>query len=353
MLATFAKRAPGLGAAVATAGGGVAVAGQMPESLHISGIPCSLVLGAVAGNLAPPHVRAMLDPGVKFATTTVLRAGIVAVGAKLSATQVLALGWTTVPAACASVGAGVIAIPLLAKGAGLPPRLGALLAAGTSICGVTAIGAVAPAIAATQAEVAVAVANVVAYGSAGMLAYPHVARHLFPPEDSKNIGLFLGLAVHDTAQVMGCAASYAQTYGDEAVIAAAAVAKLTRNCFLAGVVPLMAWKHGTRAGIAAKAAVPTFVLGFIGAAGLRTAGDMYFEGDDAARWAAGATWVGGFLGTKCLLATGLAGVGLSVDAAAFLSAGVRPFLVGGAGALIVGGAGLASAQLLSRLRPVT
>ena len=78
--------------------------------------------------------------------------------------------------------------------------LGALLAAGTSICGVTAIGATAPAIAATQAEVAVAVANVVAYGSAGMLAYPHVARHLFPHEDSKNIGLFLGLAVHDTAQ---------------------------------------------------------------------------------------------------------------------------------------------------------
>ena len=42
MLATFTKRAPGLGAAVATAAGGVAVATQMPESLHISGIPCSL-----------------------------------------------------------------------------------------------------------------------------------------------------------------------------------------------------------------------------------------------------------------------------------------------------------------------
>ena len=171
-----------------------------------------------ANNLAPANVRQALQPGVKFATTTVLRAGIVAVGAKLSATQVLALGWTTVPAACASVGAGLVAIPLLAKGAGLPPRLGALLAAGTSICGVTAIGATAPAIAATQAEVAVAVANVVAYGSAGMLAYPHVARHLFPHEDSKNIGLFLGLAVHDTAQVMGCAASYAQTYCDEACL---------------------------------------------------------------------------------------------------------------------------------------
>ena len=118
MLATLAKTRPGLGAAVATAAGGVAVATQMPESLHISGIPCSLVLGAVANNLAPANVRQALQPGVKFATTTVLRAGIVAVGAKLSATQVLALGWTTVPAACASVGAGLVAIPLLAKGAG-------------------------------------------------------------------------------------------------------------------------------------------------------------------------------------------------------------------------------------------
>ena len=67
MLATFTKRAPGLGSAVATAAGGVAVATQMPESLHISGIPCSLVLGAVANNLAPPSIRQALQPGVKFA----------------------------------------------------------------------------------------------------------------------------------------------------------------------------------------------------------------------------------------------------------------------------------------------
>ena len=89
----------------------------------------------------------------------------------------------------------------------------------------------------------------------------------------------------------------------------------------------------------------------MGAAGVRTAGDVYFVGDEATRWKEGANFVGGALGTKCLLATGLAGVGLSVDASAFRSAGARPFLVGGAGAAIVGGVGLASAQLLSRLRP--
>ena len=161
-------------------------------------------------------------PPLRFAGSGILRAGIVCVGAKLSAAQVLGLGWTTVPAAACSVGAGVLAIPALARLAGLSPNLGALLAAGTSICGVTAISAVAPAVAATQAEVAVAVANVVCFGSLGMLAYPHVAAALFPRDDSKSIGLFLGLAVHDTAQVMGCAASYAEQYSDSAVVAAAA-----------------------------------------------------------------------------------------------------------------------------------
>ena len=44
-----------------------------------------------------------------------------------------------------------------------------LTAAGTSICGVTAITAVAPIIKAEQKHVAMAVANVVAFGTFGML----------------------------------------------------------------------------------------------------------------------------------------------------------------------------------------
>ena len=362
MFATAMKRAPGLCAAAATAAGGTAVASQLPSDLHISGIPVSIVLGACAGNAAPAALKEALKPGVAFATSTVLRSGIVAVGAKLSAAQVLALGWTTVPAAACSVGAGCLVIPALAARAGLAPRLGALLAAGTSICGVTAIGATAPAIGATQAEVAVAVANVVAFGSAGMLAYPHVAARLFPADDSSHVGLFLGLAVHDTAQVMGCAASYAEQYSDAAVVGAAAVAKLTRNVFLAGVVPLMALKHGGAAsGKSIAAAVPSFVAGFVGMSAVRSLGDYQVASGgkalgllDADDWKRQADWVGAVLGTKVLLATGLAGVGLSVDFNAFKSAGVRPFAVGAAGATIVGGVGLSTALLLSHLnRPAT
>mmetsp|Transcript_41426 Transcript_41426/g.133675 ORF Transcript_41426/g.133675 Transcript_41426/m.133675 type:complete len:374 (-) Transcript_41426:147-1268(-) len=357
------EHAPGIAAAAGTAGAATFVASQLPSQLHISAIPVSIVLGAAAGNAAPSAVTAAIKPGLSYATSNILRTGIVCVGAKLSAAQILALGWTTVPAAACSVGAGVTIIPMLAARFGLAPRLGALLACGTSICGVTAISAVAPAIAATQAEVAIAVANVVAFGSVGMLVYPHVAAALFPPSDSRAIGLFLGLAVHDTAQVMGCAASYAEQYSDAAVVGAAAVAKLTRNVFLAAVVPLMAVRHaaGATGGVTAKtfaAAVPAFVGGFLAMAAVRTLGDAQLANGgsalfafDSAQWKGGADWLGAVLGTKVLLSTGLAAVGLSVNFAAFHGAGLAPFAVGAAGASVVGGVGLSVALLMASLAP--
>ena len=48
----------------------------------------------------------------------------------------------------------------------------------TSICGVTAITALAPAVGAEQRHVAMAVANVVAFGTVGMLSYPYLAHGL-------------------------------------------------------------------------------------------------------------------------------------------------------------------------------
>ena len=85
-----------------------------------------------------------------------------------------------------------------------------------------------------------AVANVVAFGTFGMLAYPYLAHHLLAPE-SAQVGLFLGTAVHDTSQVLGSAMTYKEVYGDEAALQCAAVTKLTRNLFLAGVIPGLAW----------------------------------------------------------------------------------------------------------------
>lgn len=358
------RLAPGLAASAAIAGAAAAVASQLPASWHVSAIPVSIVLGAAAANGPLRAHAALLKPGVGSATTTVLRAGVICAGAKLSAMQVLSLGWATVPAAAAAVTVGMTAIPWLAARAGLAPRLGALIASGTSVCGVTAISAVGPAIGASQAEVAVAVANVVAFGSLAMLVHPHVAHYVLPPSDSASIGLFLGLAVHDTAQVMGSAAAYAEQYADAAVVSAAAVAKLTRNLALAAVVPLMAARHAPAAaagkaltaGALAKA-VPGFVAGFVLMALARSAGDAQLAAGGRAGWLLGCeAWqrlteaVGGFLSTKVLLPWAMAAVGLSVDVAAFAGVGWRPFAVGAAGAALVGTTGLAAAWLASRVR---
>ena len=222
---------PGLGVAFAVSQGGFAVADHISTAVGtpVAGVPLAILLGAAINNAVtlPRWVR----PGLRTASGTVLRIGIVCVGAKLSASDLLESGTFALVPVLISVGAGLYLIPKIAKSAGLHPRLGSLLAAGTSICGVTAVSALAPAIAATQAEVSVAVANVVVWGSCAMLAAPHLAHSLLG-KCSEAAGMWLGLAVHDTAQVMGAGLTYTQAYDDERAFKSATVTKLMRNMAL-------------------------------------------------------------------------------------------------------------------------
>ena len=91
-------------------------------------------------------LQALLQPGLKVATKAILQAGIVCVGAKLSALEVMKLGAVGIPVVLCSITAGMGSVIWINARLGLPAKLGYLTAAGTSICGVTAITAVAPAI---------------------------------------------------------------------------------------------------------------------------------------------------------------------------------------------------------------
>ena len=55
--------------------------------------------------------------------------------------------------------------------------------------------------------------------------------------DPIKAGLFLGTAIHDTAQVTGAALIYNQMYDMEKVVDVATVTKLTRNLFIIAVIP--------------------------------------------------------------------------------------------------------------------
>ncbi len=354
MLAGFAL-ADGLGRLLLTAFG---LQGASP----ISGVAVAIVLGLLIRNLLP--VPATVGVGLKFCTTTVLRLGIVLVGIKLSVIEMARLGAAGVPVVLAAIATGLLLVTRFNRRLGLPPRLGTLIAAGTSICGVTAIVSTAPAIDADERDVAYAVANVVAFGLFGMLVYPYLAHALLP--GSAAIGLFLGTAVHDTSQVVGAALTYRQLYGDDVVLRVATVTKLTRNLFLAAVIPLLTWMHHrsaqagspsqVRAAVSWRSLVPRFVLGFVAMAIVRSIGDAMLGAGraalgvwDAAGWAAVTSLAGDTVGARWLLGTAMAAVGLNTSFAVFKGVGLKPFVVGLVGALAVGVVGFVMALLLGGL----
>jgi uncharacterized integral membrane protein (TIGR00698 family) len=329
-------------------------------SSPVSGVPVAIVLGLLLRNTLP--LPASLAPGLKFATTTILRAGIVLVGIRLSLFDVLKLGIAGLPVVLAAITTGLVFVTWFNKKLGLPPRLGTLIAAGTSICGVTAIVSTAPAIEADEREVAYAVANVVAFGLFGMLVYPYLAHAVLG--SSETIGLFLGTAIHDTSQVVGAALTYKQVYADDVVLRVATVTKLTRNIFLAAVIPILTWMHlksqakliGAGAvGFNLSSLVPGFVVGFLAMAVLRSIGDWTLGSSgaaygvfDAAAWASLTKQLGDYWASQILLGTAMAAVGLNTNFAVFKGVGLKPFAVGMAGALVVGAVGMTMAIIFGR-----
>jgi uncharacterized membrane protein YadS len=210
--------------------------------------------------------------------------------------------------------------------------------------------------------VAYAVANVVAFGLFGMLTYPYLAHAVLG--SSETIGLFLGTAVHDTSQVVGAALTYKQVYGDDVVLRVATVTKLTRNIFLAAVIPLLTWMHmksqAREVGSAAvtfklSSLVPGFVVGFLAMAAVRSLGDWTLTSNGAAfgvwtaaQWASITKQLGDYWASQILLGTAMAAVGLNTNFAVFKGVGLKPFVVGLAGALVVGIVGMTMAIIFGR-----
>jgi uncharacterized integral membrane protein (TIGR00698 family) len=288
---------------------------------------------------------AFFAPGLDFAMKKILRLGIILVGIRLSALDVLALGALAVPVVATIVVAAIVVTPAFARRVGVSENLGTLAAAATAICGVTAALAVAPVIEADDREVAYTIAIVTLFGATAMFVDPYLAHALFA-NASGSVGLFLGTGIHDTSQVMGAALSYKELFHDERALKVATVTKLTRNVFLAAVVPVLAWLHARRSGAVAghvrlRSLFPMFVAGFLAMAIVRSLGDAFlargvpaFSIWSAAAWAQltktlGETWSGYALGTA------MAAVGLTTRFSRFRGLGARPLYVGAVSAGIV------------------
>ena len=339
----------------------LAVAAQLLASLigsfafGFSKTPVSPVLLAILFGLVVRNsvgLPASCEAGVRFAIDRVLKVGVALLGFRLSLGAVGDIGLAALPIVAGCIGTALVVVRLMSQRLGLSGGLGTLIGVGTSICGCTAIMTVAPVIRARQTEVCYAVTCVALFGTVGMLAYPFVAQALFA--DSPQLaGMFLGTAIHDTAQVVGAGMLHEQYFGTSAGLEAATVTKLVRNLSLLIVIPALGMLAARQAGSAAGRVslpqlVPLFIVGFLAMSGLRTLGDIgpaAFGLLPATTWQAGIDAVAQLSGL--LLAVAMAGVGLATDFSDLRRIGFRPLAMGFAAAAIVGLVSVALIVLLA------
>jgi uncharacterized integral membrane protein (TIGR00698 family) len=300
-----------------------AVLARLPAPL--SGLPVSPILVAILLGLAlAPLARAHpgWTPGLQFAAVSLLRLAVVLIGLRLSLAQVGSLGLQAIPMVVAALATGLGLTWLLGRLSGTGTKLTALLAVGSAICGASAIAATAPALRPRPEETAYALACVALFGLAATVLYPWLLNGWLP--DGRLVGLVLGAAIHDTAQVTAAALLSEQTFGHAEVVAAATVTKLLRNVSMLVVIPAVVWwaLRDEPKG-AARPPFPMFILGFLALAAVRSAGDVL--AGDAGGWHA-------FLGaaSRCsgfLFAMAMAAIGMGISIRALKALGVKPALV--------------------------
>ena len=342
---------PGLTIAAVIAFGGTLIANGFGTTLGFERTPLSPILVSILLGLVLRNAVGLPEPyhrGVRLCQQRILRFGVALLGFRLSLAALGSIGASALPIVAASIVTALVVVGWTNRALGLHPRLGTLIAVGTAICGNSAIIATAPVIGAEEEEVSYAVGCVTLFGMLALLTYPFLSDFLFEG-DALSSGIFLGTAIHDTAQVAGAALLAAQYYAMPEILDTALVTKLLRNVFMIIVIPGMAVLYHRRAATdttgttpsapSLRQAVPGFVLGFVAMALLRTLGE--FGNAPVGGLVSAETWESLVSSASSTSTWGLmlamSAVGLGTDLRRVRSLGLRPLAVGLVAAAVVGG----------------
>ncbi len=252
----------------------IALAASFVAGLH--GGPSMLYALLFGTALHYLHAEVRTAPGVRFCAGTVLRLGVGLLGARITLSQIAALGWPTVFITVIGAATTLLAGVAIARRLRLPATLGVLAGGATAICGASAamaIAAVLPQSAERERETLSVVVLATLLSTLAMLLYPLVANFLhLPPQLA---GLFIGGSIHDVAQVVVAGYAIGNEAGD-----AASVVKLLRVSLLAVVVMgvALAFRQPGAAALPATGhhppLVPAFVLLFLAMAAWHSLGWM-------------------------------------------------------------------------------
>lgn len=247
---------PGLGLAFVLASVSYWLA--MLPGLKVMG---ALTVAMIVGILwrATAGLPAVAVAGNKFTARTVLRLGIVLMGARLDFGLVAAAGPKVLLLDAVMIVVGIIGIAWIAKRFDVPGKLGMLLAVGTSICGASAVVAAGSVTKAEEEDVTLAVALCGILGTIGVLFYVLAGPLLGLTE--MQLAILSGSTLHEVAQVMAAAFTWGTVTGDMGTLV-----KLTRVVMLAPALVALGLITGTGEKVRyswKEPPVPWFVIGFL------------------------------------------------------------------------------------------
>ena len=284
----------------------------------VGGPVFGIVLGVLGGLLIPALRAERCRPGYDFASRNLLQLSIVILGTGLSLQQVARVGASSLPVMLGTLTIALGGAWLFGRLLGVRGDTQTLIGVGTAICGGSAIAAATAAIGAKRSSVAYALATIFTFNVVAVLTFPPLGHLLgLSPEA---FGLWAGTAINDTSSVVAAGYAYSQSAGDQAL-----VVKLTRSLTLVPIVLVLVFLKSRRESRVAGAKtklpwrklVPLFLIGFIAAAGLRSAGAV------PETWLPTLSLIGTFLITSALVA-----IGLSLRPKELRDAGPRPLLLG-------------------------
>ena len=307
----------------------------------MSALTVAIVLGIFLGNTIYPSIAASTSTGVMFSKQTLLRAGVILYGLRLTLHDIGEVGATGVLIDAVLLSSTfALAYFLGTRVFGLDRQTSMLIGAGNAICGAAAVMATEPLLRAKAEKVTVAVSTVVVFGTLAIFLYPalyELNEHWqWLPTGSQIFGIYAGSTIHEVAQVFAAARSISADTANTAVIT-----KMVRVMMLAPfLIALSGWLareesqqeaaamadgSQARAGTDAskpsagrKLVIPWFAFAFIGM--------VLFNSLALLPKAAVATAVDV---DTFLLAMAMGSLGLTTHLSAIRRAGMKPLLLGG------------------------
>ena len=305
-------RLPGLGLACV-----LALAATFVSSTHNGPQMLYALLLGVAFHYLSKNARVL--PGIEFCSRSLLRLGVGLLGARITASQIADLGWTTAAIVVLAVVSTLLFGYALARRLGMTQSQGVLSGGAVAICGASAalaISAVLPRNKESERFTLMVVVTVTVLSTIAMVLYPLITRLLnLPPELA---GLFLGGTIHDVAQVAGAGYMLNDETGDYAV-----TIKLFRVSMLAVVVLVVSAMFRRQREISEKKdavspenLVPWFLWLFIALVVLNSAGGVSAPVQDGLNWI-----------SRACLVVAIVALGMKTSVKELRSFGWRPLVM--------------------------